>query len=511
MAVLGADRDPASRAPRTANVITRVAGGQTMRSTLRRQLAHTLRDLAELGRRGLEPVHLPVSRDQRTTRYPHLVPLKRCHSPPGSRSQTLPGRRGGANAQIRHAAACATIPRLLAESRGDVAVRRRPPMMRRPSSRPGRPYSFTHNLRWIPCFEVYDKASSNWLGKVVMGVVMGFLVLSFAIWGIGDIFRGFGVTTVAKIGNTEITDRAVPPASTTTVSSSSAASSAVRSPPIRRAPPGIDQQLLGQIDRRGSARRARASACGSACADAEVVRRITEEPAFRGPTGQFDQHALRQRDPSGRLYRAALRRRAAPPDAASPDRRPRSSATSSRPRPRSKPSTGSRTSSARIEYVVLDRDQAGRVSGRRPPEVLAKYFEDRKVLFRAPEYRKIAVLTLTAGDLVRHHEVSRRRRQAAPMRHSKARYSMPEKRAGPADRVPERRRRRTRRPNGSPAACPSPPSRPSAASSDKDIDLGLVAKTDIRRSGGGRRGLRAQGRREQRARSRAGSARRSCR
>jgi peptidyl-prolyl cis-trans isomerase D len=31
------------------------------------------------------------------------------------------------------------------------------------------------------------------------------LVISFAIWGIGDIFRGFGRSTVAKVGGTEIT------------------------------------------------------------------------------------------------------------------------------------------------------------------------------------------------------------------------------------------------------------------------------------------------------------------
>ena len=48
------------------------------------------------------------------------------------------------------------------------------------------------------------KASSNWLGKAVMAAVVGFLVISFAIWGIGDIFRGFGRSTVAKVGSTEI-------------------------------------------------------------------------------------------------------------------------------------------------------------------------------------------------------------------------------------------------------------------------------------------------------------------
>ena len=48
-------------------------------------------------------------------------------------------------------------------------------------------------------------ASNNWLGKAVLTVIMGLLVVSFAVWGIGDIFRGFGQSTVATIGSTEVT------------------------------------------------------------------------------------------------------------------------------------------------------------------------------------------------------------------------------------------------------------------------------------------------------------------
>src|ERR1051325_10380287 len=48
------------------------------------------------------------------------------------------------------------------------------------------------------------KASSTWLGKAVMAAVMGVIAVSFAIWGIGDIFRGFGRSAVATIGGTEI-------------------------------------------------------------------------------------------------------------------------------------------------------------------------------------------------------------------------------------------------------------------------------------------------------------------
>src|SRR6188472_4323246 len=55
-----------------------------------------------------------------------------------------------------------------------------------------------------PMLRGIRKASSNWLGKAVMSVVMGVLILSFAVWGIADIFKGFGQSTLAKIGRTEI-------------------------------------------------------------------------------------------------------------------------------------------------------------------------------------------------------------------------------------------------------------------------------------------------------------------
>ena len=32
-------------------------------------------------------------------------------------------------------------------------------------------------------------ASSNWLGKLIMATVVAVLVVSFAIWGIADMFR----------------------------------------------------------------------------------------------------------------------------------------------------------------------------------------------------------------------------------------------------------------------------------------------------------------------------------
>src|SRR6266566_5093529 len=55
-----------------------------------------------------------------------------------------------------------------------------------------------------PMLRGMRKASSNWVGKTIMAVVMGVLIISFGVWGIADIFKGFGQSTVAKVGHTEI-------------------------------------------------------------------------------------------------------------------------------------------------------------------------------------------------------------------------------------------------------------------------------------------------------------------
>jgi peptidyl-prolyl cis-trans isomerase D len=48
------------------------------------------------------------------------------------------------------------------------------------------------------------KAGQSLVGKLVIFVLFGFLILSFAIWGIGDIFQGYGRNSVARVGKAEI-------------------------------------------------------------------------------------------------------------------------------------------------------------------------------------------------------------------------------------------------------------------------------------------------------------------
>src|SRR5436189_6319045 len=136
------------------------------------------------------------------------------------------------------------------------------------------------------------KASTNWLGKAVMAAVVGFLVISFAIWGIGDIFRGFGRSTVAKIGSTEITVDQFRQIYNDRLQQLSRELGRPVTPDQARLL-RLEQQLAGQLvaeaalDQRARQLRLNVS-------DAEIARQITNDPTFKGLNGQFDRARFEQ-------------------------------------------------------------------------------------------------------------------------------------------------------------------------------------------------------------------------
>jgi peptidyl-prolyl cis-trans isomerase D len=267
------------------------------------------------------------------------------------------------------------------------------------------------------------KASSNWLGKAVMAAVVGFLVISFAIWGIGDIFRGFGRSTVAKIGRTEITIEQFRALYNDRLQQYSRQLGRPITPDQARAT-GLDRAVIGQIfseillDER-------AHALGLALSDAEVAKQITNDPAFRGPNGQFDRFRFEQTIRSAgytearfvaEQRRQLLRRELAGTIASG----------LSVPRALVEAANRYQNEQRSIEYVLLDRALAGEIPPP-PPEVLAKYFEERKALFRTPEYRKLVIVSLIPSEQARWIEISDADLKRA-YEERRARYVTPERR-----------------------------------------------------------------------------------
>jgi peptidyl-prolyl cis-trans isomerase D len=246
------------------------------------------------------------------------------------------------------------------------------------------------------------KASSNWVGKTIMGAVVAFLIGSFAIWGIGDIFRGFGLATAAKVGRTEITTEQFRQIYNDKLQEIGRQIGRPISAEQARAL-GFDRQILAQLTA-DIALDERARALRLSLSDAEIARRITTQPGFQSPTGAFDairfQQAIRQAGYTEQRFVAEQRRTSV---------RSQLSGTILGgplvPQAAIEAMDRYQNEQRSAEYVLLDHAQASDVPAP-TPEALAQYFSQRKVLFRAPEYRKIEVLTLIPSDQATWIEVA---------------------------------------------------------------------------------------------------------
>jgi len=246
------------------------------------------------------------------------------------------------------------------------------------------------------------KASSNWLGKTIMSIVMGVLILSFAVWGIADIFKGFGQSTLATIGNTEISIEQFRQTYTEKLQQLGRQFGRPLTMDQARAF-GLDRQVLQQtIAEAALDEEARRMGLGQS--DAEIMRMIYSDPNFKGVAGNFDparfQATLRQFGFTEQRYiaeqrRVSLRRQIAGTVSAGLEP----------PKVLIEAMTRFQNEQRTIEYVKLDAAQAGTIDPP-SPEALAGYFDERKTQFRAPEYRKISFVAVTPEEIGKWSDVS---------------------------------------------------------------------------------------------------------
>ena len=245
-------------------------------------------------------------------------------------------------------------------------------------------------------------ASTNWLGRTVMAVVMGLLAASFAIWGINDIFRGFGRSTLAKIGGTEIPVEQFRRAYDERMQQLSRQFGRPI-PPEQAKAFGVDRAvLIGLINDAGLDQLARQMRLG--VPDDVIVRQITEQPFFRGPTGQFDRGRFEQ---FLRGVGMSEQRLVAEQRHILLRRQIVDSINGGMPVPKAwlEAVNQFQNEQRTIAYMALGPAQAGDIPAP-TPEQLSKYFDERKILFRAPEYRKIEVIAVTPEELGRWMDIS---------------------------------------------------------------------------------------------------------
>jgi peptidyl-prolyl cis-trans isomerase D len=318
------------------------------------------------------------------------------------------------------------------------------------------------------------QASTNWVGRILMGIVLALIAGVFVLWGIGDIFRGFGRSTVAKIGSTEITVEQFRQIYNDRLQQLSRQLGRPISPDQARAL-RLEEQLVNQLIAE-SALDQRARQLRLNLSDDEVARLIMNDPSFKNPGGQFDparfQLILRNAGYNEARFAAEQRRltlRREVADTVSAELTP----------PKSIADAFNRYDNEQraIDYVVIDRDKAGEIPAP-TPEQIAAYFEERKAQFRAPEYRSIVVLSVTPADIARAADVSDADAKQF-YEANKTRFGTPEKRQVEQISFP----------NAEEAAAAAERLQKSEITfaalaterglTEKDIDLGLVAKSGL--------------------------------
>jgi peptidyl-prolyl cis-trans isomerase D len=274
--------------------------------------------------------------------------------------------------------------------------------------------------------ESIRNASQGVVGKAIMTVVMGLIIVSFVIWGVGDMLRGFSPSTVASVGSAKISaqdyhvayDRAI-----------QQYQRRFRRPftneEARQV--GLDRSVLQQLLNEAAVDE-EARKLGLGISDEALREVITSNPSFQDKAGAFDParlaSALRDMDMNERGFVAELRqqvlRQFIVGALATGITAPKAEVTA-------EADYQGQTRSA--DYFLLPASAAGDVAAA-SEEALKSFYNDRKSSYRAPEYREMTILALEPDTIANAAEVTDADAEAAYQKIAgkDPRFGAPEKR-----------------------------------------------------------------------------------
>lgn len=240
--------------------------------------------------------------------------------------------------------------------------------------------------------EQIRNATKSWLALVIVGL----LIISFAMWGVNDAFTTNSNDPVATVGGKEISQDEFRQQFNLDFRRASF-SQGSRLTQAEALASGLDRQTLNEMIRREVVARM-ADEFGLATSDQLLQREITTNPSFAGPNGQFDQSTyyetlgqagyftpqqyedrLREDLARGQLLGTLVSGFFLPQELAAAhydyafERR-------------------------ELEYFLLPPAAAGDIADP-GEEVLQAYYSDNTSFYRAPEYRDLTLLKLSAQDL----------------------------------------------------------------------------------------------------------------
>ncbi len=240
------------------------------------------------------------------------------------------------------------------------------------------------------------------VGSWFIKILFVFLILSFAVWGIGDLFRGGGVrATVATVGDERIT-----------VPELTGAFQRELGRLQQIFGPTLDVQLalsLGILDQAmenlvtEALFNQAAGTVGIQAPDAVVAQLVQEEPLFQDPTGRFDRAqfsrfltATGQDEPG---YMATRRRELARGELAAAI-----GAGVTIPSTMAEALHRYRNETRHITAILIGTDTIGSVAAPTEEQIEA-YYREQERAFLAPELRVLRVVSLTPSDIAEDIEV----------------------------------------------------------------------------------------------------------
>jgi peptidyl-prolyl cis-trans isomerase D len=239
------------------------------------------------------------------------------------------------------------------------------------------------------------KAGQSLVGKLLIFVLFGFLIFSFAIWGIGDIFQGYGRNSVARVGKTEIGLEQMRTAYQNELQQLTRQQRRQITPDMARAL-GLDRRVLSRLVTEAVLDQT-ARSMNLGVSDETIRNLILDDPTFRDASGRFSaprfNELLRSNGFTEQTYvreqRATILRQQIA-----------EMVVGAVAAPVALQEIGHRLRNEKRDVTLarLPASAAGEIAA--PSEAQLKtFFDERKAQFRAPEYRTANVLALSAETL----------------------------------------------------------------------------------------------------------------
>ena len=274
--------------------------------------------------------------------------------------------------------------------------------------------------------ESIRNAAQGVVGKAIMAVVMGLIIVSFVIWGVGDMLRGFTSSTVATVGGAKVSAQEYRWTFQRTLQQYQRRLRQPFTNEQARAM-GLDRQVLQRLISE-TALDEEARRLGLNISNDALRAVITSNPNFHNKAGQFDPQlfasALRDNDLSEQKFVADMRktmlRQFVLAGLTTGIKAPKAEV---------KAEADYEGQARSVDYLVLPVAAAGNIPAP-SEETLKAFYNDRKSSYRVPEYRSVNVVALEPEELANPAEVSDADARAAyeKLAGKDPRYGAPEKR-----------------------------------------------------------------------------------